>query len=128
MRRWSQASANLGVGVLADTYGRRWVEAAGWVVGLLVPFLVRAPAPFTTAPVCGKPCIAMPAAQEVWCRCSGDGGGGSWAGAWWASGSELVVWCLLSIFSPFIPFGRSNPISILSSTAGGEPLATTHFD
>jgi hypothetical protein len=24
-------------------------------------------------------------------RCSGDGGGGSWAGAWWASWSELVV-------------------------------------
>jgi hypothetical protein len=36
-----QASANLGVGVLADTYGRRYVEAGGWAVGLLVPFLVR---------------------------------------------------------------------------------------
>jgi hypothetical protein len=76
----------------------------------------------------GHTILVGPRRPLPYCRRSGVGGGGSWAGAWWASGSELVVWCLLSIFSPFIPFGRSNPVSILSSTAGGEPLATTHFD
>jgi hypothetical protein len=34
------------------------------------------------------------------------------AGAWWASWSDLVVWCLLSIFSPFIPFDPSNLVSV----------------
>jgi hypothetical protein len=44
------------------------------------------------------------AAFPTRCRCSGNGGGGSWAGTWWASWSELLV-MLLSIFSPFISFG-----------------------
>ena len=47
-------------------------------------------------------------------RQNGDEGGG-WAGAWWASGSELGL-VLLNIFSPFIPFGQGNLVSILNPT------------
>ena len=46
---------------------------------------------------------SVPAVLRVGCRgcgcvscpvvCQNGDGGGSWAGAWWASWSELVVWC-----------------------------------
>jgi hypothetical protein len=38
-------------------------------------------------------------------------GGGSWAGAWWASLSDPAVWCCVGTFSPFIPFGLRNLVS-----------------
>jgi hypothetical protein len=35
---------------------------------------------------------AVESGADGWCRCSGVGGGGRWAGALWPSWSELVVW------------------------------------
>ena len=58
----------------------------------------------------GGECVCESGA-EVWCRCSGVGGGGSWAGAWWASWSETIVWRCL-VFSVRSSPSASNLISI----------------
>jgi hypothetical protein len=56
--------------------------------------------------------VSVYARVPVVCQ-NGDGAAGlCLVGIW----SELAVWCLLSIFSPFIPFGPSNLVSIPNPT------------
>ena len=60
---------------------------------------------------------------EVWCRCSGVGGGGSWAGAWCASWPELAGWCCFVSSVRVIPFGLGNLVPILTPAGGSASFA-----
>jgi hypothetical protein len=47
-------------------------------------------------------------AQAFGCRCSGVGGGVSWAGAWWAGWSDILGWyCLCSVLLLLSIFTRT---------------------